>query len=88
GATLADLLEERYPYFEEWGEEIARVEQAYHKKKRQINSMDFDDLLVLTLRLLQRHEELRRLYQRRFQYVLVDEYQDTNHVQSELVDLL
>ena len=88
GVTLEDLLQERYPYFEEWAEEIARVEHNYHKKKRQINSMDFDDLLVLTLRLLQKNEDLRRLYQKRFQYVLVDEYQDTNYVQSELVDLL
>ncbi|MEO1837294.1 MAG: UvrD-helicase domain-containing protein [Akkermansiaceae bacterium] len=88
GVTLEDLLIARYPYFEEWGEEIARVEQCYRKKKREINSMDFDDLLILTLRLLQKNEELRRLYQRRFQYVLVDEYQDTNYVQSELVDLL
>ena len=88
GVALEDLLEERYPYFEEWGEEIARVERRYRKKKRQINSMDFDDLLVLTLRLLQQSEELRSLYQKRFQYVLVDEFQDTNQVQSELVDLL
>ena len=88
GMPLEDLLEERYPYFEEWGEEIARVEERYRRKKRQINSMDFDDLLVLTLRLLQKDEELRRLYQKRFQYVLVDEFQDTNHVQSALVDLL
>ena len=88
GVSLGDLLEERYPYFEEWGEEIARVEGRYRKKKRQINSMDFDDLLVLTLRLLQQDEELRSLYQKRFQYVLVDEFQDTNQVQSELVDLL
>jgi len=88
GMALEDLLEERYPYFEEWGEEIARVEGRYRKKKRQINSMDFDDLLVLTLRLLQQNEELRRLYQKRFQYVMVDEFQDTNQVQSELVNLL
>ena len=88
GVALEDLLEERYPYFEEWGEEIARVERRYRKKKRQINSMDFDDLLVLTLRLLQQNEELRRLYQKRFQYVMVDEFQDTNQVQSELVNLL
>ena len=88
GVALEDLLEERYPYFEEWREEIARVEGRYRKKKRQINSMDFDDLLVLTLRLLQQNEELRRLYQKRFQYVMVDEFQDTNQVQSELVNLL
>mgnify|MGYP003322107168 FL=1 len=88
GVGLEDLLEERYPYFEEWAEEIARVEARYRVKKRLINCMDFDDLLVLTLQLLQKNEELRSLYQKRFQYVLVDEFQDTNYVQSELVDLL
>ena len=88
GVTPEDLLETRYPYFEEWAEEISRVEKRYRQKKRQINSMDFDDLLVLTLQLLQSNDELRGLYRKRFQYVLVDEFQDTNHVQSELVDLL
>ncbi|NNM30870.1 MAG: ATP-dependent helicase [Akkermansiaceae bacterium] len=88
GETLTEVLRWRYPYFEEWQEEIARVEKRYGAKKKQINSMDFDDLLLLTLELLQGNEELRRLYQKRFQFVLVDEYQDTNHVQSELVDLL
>ena len=83
GIALEELLEDRYPYFEEWAEEA-----RYRVKKRQINSMDFDDLLVLTLKLLQENEELRGLYQKRFQHVLVDEFQDTNHVQSELVDLL
>ena len=50
--------------------------------------MDFDDLLVLWLRLLQDHPEVREQYQRRFQFVLVDEYQDTNGLQSDLIDLL
>ena len=75
-------------YFEEWLEEIRRVEKAYRKKKIQINSMDFDDLLVLTLQLLQKDSELLRLYRKKFRYILVDEYQDTNHVQCELIDLL
>ena len=63
GIALEELLEDRYPYFEEWAEEIARVEVRYRVKKRQINSMDFDDLLVLTLKLLQENEELRGLNQ-------------------------
>lgn len=50
--------------------------------------MDFDDLLILTLKLLQEHEDLRKLYQRKFRHVLVDEYQDTNKVQCDLIDLL
>ncbi|HMP83922.1 MAG TPA: 3'-5' exonuclease, partial [Verrucomicrobiota bacterium] len=52
------------------------------------NSMDFDDLLVLWLRLLQQHADIRELYQRRFQFILVDEYQDTNKLQCDLIDLL
>ena len=91
-ANTNDALEEivavRYPYFEEWMEEVRQVESAYRKKKRRINSMDFDDLLVLTLKLLERNEELLRLYRKRFRHVLVDEYQDTNHVQCRLIDLL
>jgi DNA helicase-2/ATP-dependent DNA helicase PcrA len=50
--------------------------------------MDFDDLLVLWLKLLNDHAEVREHYQRRFQFVLVDEYQDTNKLQSDLIDLL
>ena len=50
--------------------------------------MDFDDLLALWLKLLQEHAEVREHYQRRFQFILVDEYQDTNKLQSDLIDLL
>lgn len=88
GVALEDLLEVRYPYFEEWGEEISRIGEAYAAKKLETNSVDFDDLLTLPLQLFQEHEEICRLYQKRFQYVLVDEYQDTNAVQSELIHLL
>src|SRR6185436_4679410 len=52
------------------------------------NVMDFDDLLVLWLKLLRESEEVRERYQRRFQFVLVDEYQDTNKIQGEIIDLL
>ncbi len=88
GASLEDLLEVRYPYFEEWAEEIARVAEGYTKKKFETNSVDFDDLLILPLRLFRENEELLARYQKRFQYLLVDEYQDTNAVQSELIHLL
>ena len=88
GVELVDLLEARYPYFEEWGDEIANVGKAYTAKKLETNSADFDDLLILPLKLLKENEELCSLYQKRFQYLLVDEYQDTNAVQSELIHLL
>lgn len=88
GVELEDLLEARYPYFEEWGEEISNVGKAYTAKKLETNSVDFDDLLILPLKLLKENEELCSLYQKRFEYLLVDEYQDTNAVQSELIHLL
>ena len=88
GVELLDLLEARYPYFEEWSDEIANVGKAYTAKKLETNSADFDDLLILPLKLLKENEELCSLYQKRFQYLLVDEYQDTNAVQSELIHLL
>ena len=88
GVELVDLLEARYPYFEEWSDEIANVGKAYTAKKLETNSVDFDDLLILPLKLLKENEGLCSLYQKRFQYLLVDEYQDTNAVQSELIHLL
>ena len=62
--------------------------ERYAARKRATNAMDFDDLLALWLKLLQEHDEVREHYQRRFQFVLVDEYQDTNQLQSDLIDLL
>ena len=88
GVSLENLLEVRYPYFDEWAEEIVKVGEAYTAKKLETNSVDFDDLLILPLKLLKKNKDLCRLYQKRFQYLLVDEYQDTNAVQSELIHLL
>jgi DNA helicase-2/ATP-dependent DNA helicase PcrA len=75
----------------EWShalEEIEEVGKLYSERKRAANVMDFDDLLALWLRLLEEHPEIRERYQRRFQWVLVDEYQDTNQIQSDIIDLL
>ena len=88
GETLEEVIMHRYPYFDDWQEEIAKVQKGYVKRKLDTNSMDFDDLLVLTLRLLKENEDLLKLYQKRFRHILVDEYQDTNSVQTELIDLL
>ena len=82
------MLEERYAWFEHLGEEIADIGKRYTARKRANGMMDFDDLLVLWLRLMREDAEVRELYQRRFQFVLVDEYQDTNRLQAELIDLL
>lgn len=87
GRSVHKIIEESYSHLEEWADAIKRVHRGYNQKKLDSNSMDFDDLLVLTLRLLKQDEDLLELYQRKFRYVLVDEYQDTNSIQCELVDL-
>jgi DNA helicase-2/ATP-dependent DNA helicase PcrA len=86
--TIPELLKYHYDYFEHLAVQIADIQQRYAARKRATNTMDFDDLLVLWLRLMQEHEEVREQYQRRFQFILVDEYQDTNRLQSDLIDLL
>jgi ATP-dependent DNA helicase UvrD/PcrA len=86
--TTDDILESQYDYFSQFAAQIADLAQRYIKRKRTTNAMDFDDLLALWLKLLQEHADVREHYQRRFQFVLVDEYQDTNKLQSDLVDLL
>ncbi|MDZ4198679.1 MAG: ATP-dependent helicase [Kiritimatiellia bacterium] len=68
--------------------DIRRVLDAFTARKRQINGMDFDDLLIETLRLFDEQPAILLSYQDRFQHVLVDEYQDTNPIQARLVDLL
>jgi DNA helicase II / ATP-dependent DNA helicase PcrA len=86
--TIHELLKRHYDYFEHLAPQIADIQQRYAARKRATNAMDFDDLLVLWLRLMQEHEEACELYQRRFQFILVDEYKDTNRLQSDLIDLL
>ena len=68
--------------------QIARVYGIYQKRLKDNNALDFDDILYVTVKLLQQDQEVREYYQRKFHYVLVDEYQDTNHVQYLLTELL
>ena len=86
--TVREVIEDRYPWFEPLSAQIEDVLTRYTARKQAQGLMDFDDLLVLWLKLLKEHEEVRELYQKRFQFVLVDEYQDTNQLQAELIDLL
>src|SRR4029077_17891692 len=85
---VTDILAEQYDLFEPLAGPIGELLNRYTGRKRRTNAMDFDDLLVLWLRLLQENAEVREQYQRRFQFILVDEYQDTNKLQSDLIDLL
>ena len=85
---VAEILGTEYGYFDTLAPQIEDVWKRYVARKLATNAMDFDDLLVLWLKLLQEHADVRELYQRRFQFILVDEYQDTNKLQSDLIDLL
>jgi len=85
---MEELLAEKFPYFLPLLERIKDVQARYQKKKKATNSMDFDDLLEKTLLMLQQKEEIAAVYRRQFQFILVDEYQDTNKIQADLIDTL
>jgi len=85
---LGELLDEQYGYFDEIAEGLEKAAGLFAKRKRDANVMDFDDLLTQPLKLMEEHEEVRRKYQRQFQHVLVDEYQDTSAIQGALIDQL
>ena len=67
---------------------VARAYATYQRTLRENNALDFDDIIFMTVKLLQEHEDVRTFYQRKFRYVLVDEYQDTNNLQYMLTSLL
>ena len=85
---LEELLAEKFPYFLPLLDQIKDVQARYDRKKKATNSMDFDDLLEKTLSMLQQHQSIAAFYRRQFQFILVDEYQDTNKIQADLVDML
>jgi DNA helicase-2/ATP-dependent DNA helicase PcrA len=84
-AEIAALRFARHPVA---AADLARVQRAYREKKSALGAMDFDDLLTNGLKLFREHGDILRRYQERFLYVLVDEYQDTNVIQAEWVDLI
>ena len=86
--TMEEILAEKFPYFLPLIEQIKDVQARYERKKKATNSMDFDDLLEKTLRMLREHPEIASFYRRQFQFILVDEYQDTNKIQADFIDTL
>jgi DNA helicase II / ATP-dependent DNA helicase PcrA len=84
----AEVVKQDYEYFVSLTDDITRVREQYAAQKRAMNAMDFDDLLALWLRLFKEHPDVCEFFQRRFQFILVDEYQDTNPLQGDLIDLL
>ncbi|MFO1482156.1 MAG: ATP-dependent helicase [Verrucomicrobiaceae bacterium] len=85
---LKEIIDTRYPYFDRVAEGILKLRKLYQDKKRETNCMDFDDLLALTVQLLEENEDLLERYRRQFEFILVDEYQDTNSLQCRMVELL
>ncbi|MBA3320758.1 MAG: ATP-dependent helicase [Pyrinomonadaceae bacterium] len=85
---IPEVVARRYPHFEPLTQQIMRVDSVFMGRKRERNVMDYDDLLLNWKRLLMEKEEIARLYAEQFEHILVDEYQDTNKLQAEIVDLL
>ena len=88
GRKLDDVLVEKYPHFLEFAEQFAEVRKRYEARKKKANALDFDDLLEKTVSLLKNHDAVAQHYQRQFQFILVDEYQDTNHLQNDFIEML
>ncbi len=91
--AIADVVQDRYEQLETDKftvdpEIVVRVLEAYESRKRGLGAMDFDDLLLNGLRLYKEHPDILARYQQQFQHVLVDEYQDTNPLQAQWVDLI
>ncbi len=88
GHSVRKLVEQKYRYFHRLIPDLEAMQLAYDQKKQETNSLDFDDLLAKTLAIFALNTDVLADYQRRFQHVLVDEYQDTNLLQARMVDLL
>jgi DNA helicase-2/ATP-dependent DNA helicase PcrA len=85
---LPKILKEDYPHYEDYVGEFLQLQAAYTQYKAKHNLMDYDDLLLFLRKLLQEHEGVRRAMTQKYRYVMVDEYQDTNRIQAEIVNLL
>ncbi len=85
---IENVIAGKYPYFELLTAQIKRVDTIYQSRKQERNVMDYDDLLLNLKRLLVEKQEIHDIYAEQFQHILVDEYQDTNRLQAEIIDLL
>lgn len=87
-APIPEVIIKKYPYFEPLTQQIQRVDFLYTERKLERNVMDYDDLLLNWKKLLISKPEIAEVYAEQFQHILVDEYQDTNKLQAEIIDLL
>jgi DNA helicase-2/ATP-dependent DNA helicase PcrA len=85
---IENVLIGKYPYFEQLTAQINQVDFIFQQRKRERNVMDYDDLLLNMKRLLVERPEIANVYAEQFQHILVDEYQDTNRLQAELIDMV
>lgn len=85
---IENVIAGKYPYFEMLTDKIKSVDAVYQVRKQERNVMDYDDLLLNLKKLLLSKKEIHELYTEQFQHILVDEYQDTNRLQAEIIDLL
>lgn len=85
---LIDEMEYEKQAYDFWRKTVAKAYKEYQKELRRSETLDFDDLIMLTVRLFEEHPHVLSFYQNKFQYIHVDEYQDTNHAQYRLVQLL
>ncbi|MEO8647661.1 MAG: ATP-dependent helicase [Acidobacteriota bacterium] len=86
--AIETIIPDKYPYFELLTSQIKRVGSLYSVRKHERNVMDYDDLLLNVKKLLIEKPEIANVYTEQFQHILVDEYQDTNRLQAEIIDLL
>ena len=87
GTGIGDIIPKRFPHFMNAVDEIEKIMRLYEKKKASLNLMDFDDLLIGWKKIFEENEKIREYYSLKFRHILVDEYQDTNRLQSEIIDL-
>ncbi|MBW1696217.1 MAG: ATP-dependent helicase [Deltaproteobacteria bacterium] len=86
--SIEEVILNDYPHFEPFMEEVLQLYRAYGKQKREHSFLDFDDLLILLRNLLAENQDVRSSLSRQYQYLMVDEYQDTNAIQAEIIYLL
>jgi len=87
-SPLRSIIDRQFAYFEDVATTIEKLYPVYHERKVRANCMDYDDLLLNIIGLFEKNPDVLDLYQRQFQFLLVDEYQDTNAVQFQMIEML
>ena len=86
--TIPEVIAWRYSFLLSEADAILKIADDYEKRKLELNTMDYDDLLINTLKVMKESDEVRKKYALNFRHILIDEYQDTNAIQGELIELL